>query len=136
MAGPTGLEPATSSVTGRRSNQLSYGPTNFWPNQPLTYGPKLDALYVKFPIRRSPSTSSGHPPWADGAGDGNRTRVASLENWCTTIVLHPHEWIIAFVGILSNQRNNFQFLHPRLLIDWPVHRLRQTQTRQKVYLWH
>ena len=26
MAGPTGLEPATSSVTGKRSNQLSYGP--------------------------------------------------------------------------------------------------------------
>ena len=24
-AEPTGLEPATSSVTGRRSNQLSYG---------------------------------------------------------------------------------------------------------------
>jgi hypothetical protein len=25
MAEPTGLEPATSSVTGKRSNQLSYG---------------------------------------------------------------------------------------------------------------
>ena len=29
MAGPTGLEPATSSVTGKRSSQLSYGPTPF-----------------------------------------------------------------------------------------------------------
>ena len=26
MAGPTGLEPATSDVTGRRSNQLNYDP--------------------------------------------------------------------------------------------------------------
>ncbi len=26
MAGPTGLEPATSGVTGQRSNQLNYDP--------------------------------------------------------------------------------------------------------------
>ncbi len=26
MAGPTGLEPATSDVTGRRSSQLNYDP--------------------------------------------------------------------------------------------------------------
>ena len=29
MAGTTGLEPATSAVTGQRSNQLSYVPTSF-----------------------------------------------------------------------------------------------------------
>ncbi len=28
-AGPTGLEPATSDVTGRRSNQLNYDPAQF-----------------------------------------------------------------------------------------------------------
>ena len=29
MAGTTGLEPATSAVTGQRSNQLNYVPTCF-----------------------------------------------------------------------------------------------------------
>jgi hypothetical protein len=28
VAGPTGLEPATSDVTGQRSNQLNYDPAN------------------------------------------------------------------------------------------------------------
>ena len=28
VAGPTGLEPATSGVTGRRSNLLNYDPAN------------------------------------------------------------------------------------------------------------
>ena len=29
MAGTTGLEPATSAVTGQRSNQLSYVPNSY-----------------------------------------------------------------------------------------------------------
>ncbi len=32
MAGTTGLEPATSAVTGQRSNQLSYVPRLFFNN--------------------------------------------------------------------------------------------------------
>ena len=29
-------------------------------------------------------------PRSNGAGDGNRTHVSSLEGWCSTIELHPH----------------------------------------------
>ena len=28
----------------------------------------------------------------NGAGEGNRTLVTSLEGWRSTIELHPHKW--------------------------------------------
>ena len=39
LATPTGLEPATSAVTGRRANQLRYGAR--WPRAPLRVPAKL-----------------------------------------------------------------------------------------------
>ena len=46
MAGVTGLEPATSCVTGRRSNQLSYTPNLVGGKglEPMTPRCKRDAL--------------------------------------------------------------------------------------------
>ena len=40
MAGATGLEPATSGVTGRRSNQLSYAPAGIGAHD-VIHGPLL-----------------------------------------------------------------------------------------------
>ena len=37
MAGTTGLEPATSAVTGQRSNQLSYVPKKLFNNLELCH---------------------------------------------------------------------------------------------------
>ena len=34
----------------------------------------------------------------DGAGDGNRTRVSSLEGWCSTIELHPQVLTDSAIG--------------------------------------
>src|SRR5947209_3034984 len=52
--------------------------------------------YQQRPIRVPPSeptTGQTHRPSPPlngvGAGDGNRTHVASLEGWCSTIELHP-----------------------------------------------
>lgn len=38
---------------------------------------------------KSPASASFATPASDGAGDGNRTHVASLEGWSSTIELHP-----------------------------------------------
>jgi hypothetical protein len=51
MAGPTGIEPATSGVTGRRSNQLNYSPDILFQvilsssNKPTTYEKVLPPSY-------------------------------------------------------------------------------------------
>src|SRR3954470_19207385 len=36
VTGATGLEPATSGVTGRRSNQLNYAPGRAWPGAAMS----------------------------------------------------------------------------------------------------
>ena len=42
--GMTGLEPATSALTGQRSNQLSYTPRLFLPERSRIYPNKLSAV--------------------------------------------------------------------------------------------
>ena len=54
MAGTTGLEPATSDVTGRRSNQLNYVPAMSRDYQMLTRHPSV--------MQSPPSLSRSSPP--------------------------------------------------------------------------
>jgi hypothetical protein len=47
MAGTTGLEPATSAVTGQRSNQLSYVPrVNLENMLHAANGPEFNAVFT------------------------------------------------------------------------------------------
>ena len=43
----------------------------------------------------------GRRTYAIGAGSGNRTRVASLENWCTATVLYPQSGRARYPGYLA-----------------------------------
>ena len=69
MAGATGLEPATSGVTGRRSNQLSYAPS-------AAAGKRPDGANPYYSSRRVSSTPepARPPPPAFGAASRRESR--------------------------------------------------------------
>src|ERR1043166_4746718 len=66
MAGATGLEPATSAVTGQRSNQLSYAPA----------GVKRDLNAAPRQVKK-PAEISGLPPGPDFRADFPAARIGS-----------------------------------------------------------
>src|SRR5574337_1909760 len=73
VAGPTGLEPATSGVTGRRSNRLNYDPERamvshcWWAKEVSNLRPpacKAGAL----PLSYSPGYGTTRPSFAEATG--------------------------------------------------------------------
>jgi hypothetical protein len=69
MAGSTGLEPAASGVTGRRSNQLNYDPKNeFWKLW-SAFAPRIGAA-----LRRDKPSRIGASHACIAAGERRRGR--------------------------------------------------------------
>ncbi len=64
-AGATGLEPATSGVTGRRSNQLSYAPA-FCAGRSATCGLRIPSMPTGRPTRPSPPPPALSPSASPG----------------------------------------------------------------------
>ena len=86
-----GLEPMISRTTIWRANQLhhTHHKTSLGGFEPSTYG-----LEGRCSIQLSYRLISLTTPKTNcfrKAGDGNRTHVSSLEGWCSTIELHPHD---------------------------------------------
>ena len=56
----------------------------------------------------------------DGAGDGNRTRVSSLEGWCSTIELHPHS-SASRIQLVNSNIDLFGCQAPKwfFIMGWP-----------------
>jgi hypothetical protein len=63
MAGTTGLEPATSAVTGQRSNQLSYVPTSLFRHLDICHiesgGSQLSLFFAWFYLFAAADSISG-----------------------------------------------------------------------------
>ena len=74
QATPTGLEPATSAVTGRRANQLRYGALG----KALTAIPK-ELLRIPNGIRTRATAVKGRGPRPlDDGGEGNALDVEGV----------------------------------------------------------
>ena len=56
----------------------------------------------------------------NGAGDGNRTRVSSLEGWCSTIELHPHS-SASRIQLVNSNIDFFSCQAPKwfFIMGWP-----------------
>jgi hypothetical protein len=52
--------------------------------------PKAGIGPATSPLPRECSATEPFGPSQTGAGEGDRTLVVSLENFCSTIELHPH----------------------------------------------
>ena len=63
------------------------------------------------------------PRQNNGAGDGNRTHVASLEGWNSTIELHPHKIIWSWREESNSQPADYKSaalpIELRQLAAWP-----------------
>jgi Recombinase/Recombinase zinc beta ribbon domain len=85
MTGATGLEPAASGVTGRRSNQLSYAPAS--PRHATVKPPHARRENDSMPSMRSPRRARARPaPRRRVASDGPRSEPGA----------HPvHYWLVS-----------------------------------------
>ena len=60
VAGVTGLEPAASAVTGRRSNQLSYTP-DAWATRQTPRGRAPDVIHPPRQVKKTKSKNGAKP---------------------------------------------------------------------------
>ena len=94
MAGTTGLEPATSAVTGQRSNQLSYVPM-------LQLADAPDSVHPKPTTRTSLSDSSEMLVLLSSVKEQISTPLLS-----SILVDHPQQLVIHGLSVLGGTGTN------------------------------
>ncbi len=82
----------------------------------------IDVLYIYLYFLRSANENRLKCPYLaeitysqdnKKAGDGNRTHVSSLEGWCSTIELHPHDkYELIFLRNRGDRIRTCDFLVP------------------------
>ena len=107
MAGTTGLEPATSAVTGQRSDQLSYVPRLFFNNLGLCHIESSASQHSPFSL-----DSTLSPLWTEFWGFGGHhvdTKLDTKIAIATTEISLPDELVPwCSLRLLSGTKNRVQ----------------------------
>ena len=103
MAGTTGLEPATSAVTGQRSNQLSYVPSFF----SSTYAKPKNLLSIFLPLSTLSTESNRIPRVMDSMKPCHqcRCRRPATQNMCPCPVIQivPNKSGVEVINLVANR---------------------------------
>ena len=134
MAGTTGLEPATSAVTGQRSNQLSYVPRLFFNNLVICHIESSDSLFSLFSTLSLPWTAFGGVVDTKSATATTRSSLSETGRFGVHVSLSQREKVLQPFAFYKRRLHRIIYeLGDRFISDEPDCFIHNTKWHQEPF---